>query len=128
MKSTTPIVVVLLTSVAAITAVVLAAAPQPPKMEPVLTIKANGKPVAVLTVLGGDGPIEFSSSQPTTRTITAEDDYATTKWTGDVKVRLWQAGKETSFEIKAEEIQKRDKAVEEKARIKTIKITTPNPR
>jgi len=105
MKTPTKGVALAVASIAAITAAVFAAAPQPPKREPsVLTLKSNGKPVAVLTLeVLDDAPLEITAQGGLQVAGTEGRDHKAT-FSGGVTVRLRQADERAAFEIKAEEI------------------------
>jgi len=105
MKTRPKIVTIAIAGIVAVTAAVIAAAPPAPKRESqVLTIKANGKAIAVLTLdVLGDAPVEIVSGGSQFGGKKGETGAAT--FTGGVTVRLHQADDRSAFEIKADEIQ-----------------------
>jgi hypothetical protein len=105
MKTPTKVVTIAIAGIVAVTTAVIAAAPQAPKREPqVLTIKANGKAIAVMTLeVLDDAPVEIVSGNSQFGGKQGERGEAT--FTGGVTIRLRQADDRSAFEIKADEIQ-----------------------
>jgi hypothetical protein len=105
MKIPTRVVALAVAASAAITAAVFAAAPQASMRESsVLTLKSNGKPIAVLTLnVLDDAPLEITSEAASFVGNEGRDGKAT--FSGGVTVRSRQAGERAAIEIKAEEIE-----------------------
>lgn len=108
MKIPTKVVALVVAGIAAITAAVVAAAPQPSKRGPsVLTFKSNGKPVAVLTLNvldDADAPLVITAQKGMQ---VGGDPGRDGKMTllGGATVRLRQADEPAAFEIKADEME-----------------------